>query len=87
MKQNLRALWSLVKENRMLYVSAVLSTVITVVIGFLTPLVFSETIDVILSDGASFMPEWLKAPVRAMGGRVFLRENPLQPKLTAQLTA
>lgn len=75
MKQNLRALWALVKENRMLYTGAVLSTVITVVIGFLTPLVFSETIDVILSDGASFMPEWLKEPVRAMGGRVFLREN------------
>ncbi len=75
MKQNLRALWALVKENRALYLGAVLCTALTVGIGFLTPLVFSETIDVILSDGASFMPEWLKAPVRALGGRAFLRAN------------
>ena len=75
MKQNLRALWALVKENRALYLGAVLCTALTVGIGFLTPLVFSETIDVILSDGASFMPEWLKAPVRALGGRAYLRAN------------
>lgn len=75
MKQNLRALWALVSKNRMLYITAVLCTVITVIIGFLTPLVFSETIDVLLSNGASFMPEWIKAPVRTMGGRDFLRAN------------
>ncbi len=75
MKQNLRALWALVRENRALYIGAVICTAVTVVIGFLTPLVFSETIDVILSNGASFMPEWLKAPVHAMGGRAFLRGN------------
>ena len=75
MKKNLRALWALVKENRALYAGAVLCTAVTVIIGFLTPLVFSETIDVILSDGPSFMPDWLKAPVIAMGGRTFLRQN------------
>lgn len=75
MKQNLRALWALVRENRALYVSAVFCTLITVVIGFLTPLVFSETIDVILADGQSFLPAWLRAPVSAMGGRVFLRTH------------
>lgn len=34
MKQNLRALWALVKENRALYLGAVLCTALTVGIGF-----------------------------------------------------
>ncbi|MEG2702183.1 MAG: ABC transporter ATP-binding protein, partial [Clostridia bacterium] len=47
----------------------------TVIIGFITPLVFSETIDVILSNGKSTMPQWVQAPVIALGGRGFLREH------------
>ena len=75
MKRQFRALIALVKQNRAMYITAMLCTIGTVVIGFLTPLVFSETIDVILSNEASAMPELLKAPVRALGGRVWLREN------------
>ena len=75
MKKNTRALWALVRENASLYLGAVVCTVITVIIGFLTPLVFSETIDVLLSNGQSALPAWLKAPFVAMGGRVFFRER------------
>ncbi len=75
MKKNLRALWALVKENLTLYVAAVLCTIITVVIGYITPLVFSETIDVLLSDGQSTLPVWIRAPFSALGGRVFFRNN------------
>ncbi|MEG0494133.1 MAG: ABC transporter ATP-binding protein [Clostridia bacterium] len=75
MKHTMRALWALVKENSTMYISAVFCTLMTVIIGFVTPLVFSETIDVVLSGGASFMPEWIKAPIRALGGRAFLRDS------------
>lgn len=75
MKKNFRALWSLVRENMSLYLGAVLCTIVTVIIGYLTPLVFSETIDVLLSDGQSTLPAWMRAPFTAMGGRVFLREH------------
>ena len=75
MKKNFRALWALVRENTALYAGAILCTLVTVVIGFLTPLVFSETIDVILANGRSALPEWIRAPFVAMGGRVFFREH------------
>ncbi|NLO84016.1 MAG: ABC transporter ATP-binding protein [Clostridiales bacterium] len=75
MKTNFRALWLLAKENYKLYLAALLCTVATVTIGFMTPLIFSETIDVVLSNGPSSMPAWAKAPVLALGGREFLRQN------------
>ncbi|HIU18764.1 MAG TPA: ABC transporter ATP-binding protein [Candidatus Limiplasma stercoravium] len=75
MQRHFKALFALVKENKAMYITAMLSTVVTVIIGFLTPLVFSETIDVVLSDAPSSMPEFLKAPVRSLGGREFLRQN------------
>ncbi len=75
MNHHFRALWALVKENRHLYIGAVFCTLITVVIGFLTPLVFSETIDVLLSGLPSSLPEWMKAPVRLIGGSAFLRAH------------
>lgn len=75
MKKNFRALFALVKENRALYFGALICTVVTVVIGFLIPLVFSETVDVVLAGLPSQMPEILKAPARALGGSAFLRAN------------
>ena len=75
MNHHLRALWTLVKENRKLYLGAVSCTLLTVVIGFLTPLVFSETIDVLLSGLPSSLPAWLRAPVHAIGGSAFLRAH------------
>lgn len=75
MKKKFKALFRLIKEHRKLYAGALICTVVTVLIGFVTPLVFSETIDVVLSDGPSAMPEFLKAPVRALGGRAFLRDS------------
>lgn len=75
MKAKLKALFKLIKEHRKLFVGALICTVVTVAISFVTPLIFSETIDVILSDNPSSMPEFLKAPVRALGGRTFLRDQ------------
>ncbi|MEA5016709.1 MAG: ABC transporter ATP-binding protein [Candidatus Limiplasma sp.] len=75
MKKGFRALLALVRENWALYVSAIFATFITVLVGFAIPLVLSETVDVVLSDLPSSMPQWVKAPFAALGGRVFLRQN------------
>ena len=75
MKASMKDLWRLIRERRPLFWGAVLCTIVTVAIGFITPLVFSETIDVVLSDGVSGLPEFLQAPLRAMGGREFFRKD------------
>ena len=38
MQRHFKALFALVKENKAMYITAMLSTVVTVIIGFLTPL-------------------------------------------------
>ncbi|MDD3336883.1 MAG: ABC transporter ATP-binding protein [Eubacteriales bacterium] len=75
MNTNRQAQWTLVKENRAMYFSAVLATLLTVVLNYLTPLVFSETIDVLLSDGQSNLPLWILSPLKQWGDRTFYREN------------
>ncbi|NLV59545.1 MAG: ABC transporter ATP-binding protein [Clostridiales bacterium] len=75
MKKGLQALLALVRENWALYISATLATFITVAVGFAIPLVLSETVDVVLGEAPSAMPEWLKDLVAARGGRAFIREN------------
>ena len=74
-KTRFRDLFKLAGQYKKLYIGAILCTVLTVVIGYITPLVFSETIDVVLADGQSYMPEFIKAPIRALGGRAFLRQQ------------
>ena len=70
-----RALLSLMKENALRYAGTLISTVAIVIIGFLTPLVLAETIDCILGNEPSGLPEFLLVPIRALGGREFFRAN------------
>lgn len=75
MKADFRALVALVSQNKSLYFKAILCTLVTVVIGFVIPLIFSETVDVVLSGNPSFLPGWIKAPITALGGRTYIREH------------
>ncbi len=74
-KATFRELFQLAGEYKGEFTRALICTVFTVLIGYITPLIFSETIDVVLSDGVSYMPEFIKAPIRALGGRAFLRQQ------------
>ena len=75
MKKNLRALLALVYENKKDYLIAAFCTLVTVMIGLMIPLIFSETVDVLLNASPSAMPGWLKAPITALGGRAFLQKH------------
>lgn len=74
-KKPLSAMLSLIGQNWRYFLGAMLSTAMIVIIGFLTPMLLAETIDCVLGDAASSLPEWLLEPIRAMGGRDFLRAN------------
>lgn len=67
--------WALIRENRAMYLGAFFCVVMTVFFSYATPLVFSETVDVLLTGGRSALPAWLLAPFRALGGRAFYRQN------------
>ena len=75
-KQNpFSAMVALIAENWRSYLGAMAATVLIVIIGFITPLVLAETIDSVLGTEPSAMPEFVLAPIRAWGGREFLRSN------------
>ncbi len=69
------AMLALIAENWRSYLGAMAATVLIVIIGFITPLVLAETIDSVLGTEPSAMPEFVLAPIRAWGGREFLRSN------------
>lgn len=75
MEHKPQAQWALVKENRVMYLSAVFCTLLTVIFSYLIPLVFSETIDVLLMNGQSSLPQWAVAPLRLLGGRAYYQHN------------
>ncbi len=74
-KKPLSAMIALLTENWPAYAGALIATAVIVVIGFITPLVLAETIDCVLGTEPSSLPEFVLAPLRAMGGREFLRTN------------
>ena len=69
------AMLALLCENWPAYLGALVATVLIVIIGFITPLVLAETIDSVLGTQPSSLPEFVLAPIRALGGREFLRQN------------
>ena len=69
------AMLALLCENWPAYLGALAATVLIVIIGFITPLVLAETIDSVLGTQPSSLPEFVLAPIRALGGREFLRQN------------
>ncbi len=74
-KKPLAAMLALLDANWPSYLGALIATVVIVVIGFITPLVLAETIDSVLGTEPSTLPELILKPIRALGGRDFLRAN------------
>ena len=69
------AMLALLGANWPAYLGSVIATVMIVVIGFITPLVLAETIDSVLGDAPSTLPAFILEPIRALGGRDFLRQH------------
>ena len=70
-KKPLSAMFALIRENLGSFVGAMFSTVMIVLIGFVTPLMLGEIIDSVLGTSPSQLPEWLLAPLRQLGGREY----------------
>ncbi|MCH5288065.1 MAG: ABC transporter ATP-binding protein [Christensenellaceae bacterium] len=67
-------LW-LMRQNLWSFMGSMVATVMIVIIGFLTPLLLAETIDSVLGTAPSTLPDFILAPIRALGGREFLIHN------------
>lgn len=65
------AMWALIRENMGSFIGAMVSTVLIVIIGFITPLMLAEIIDSVLGTAPSTLPSWILAPIEALGGREF----------------
>ena len=65
----------LIRQNIWCFLGAMVGTVMMVLISFATPVLLAETVDSVLGTVPSTLPDWLLQPVRALGGREFLREN------------
>ena len=74
-KKPAACMWELVRANIWPFLGAMVSTVMIVLIGFMTPVLLAETIDSVLGTAPSTLPAWLLQPIEALGGREFLRQN------------
>ena len=74
-KKPAACMWELVRANIWPFLGAMVSTVMIVLIGFMTPILLAETIDSVLGTVPSTLPAWLLQPIEALGGREFLRQN------------
>ena len=74
-KKPLQAMLALMRQNLSCYIGAMIATAMIVLIGFLTPILLAETIDSVLGTHPSTLPEFVLAPIRALGGRQFLVEH------------
>ena len=74
-KKPAACMWELVRANIWPFLGAMVSTIMIVLIGFMTPILLAETIDSVLGTAPSTLPAWLLQPVEALGGREFLRQN------------
>lgn len=70
-----RLLWGLVKENSRYFFWALVCTVFTVVIEFLSPIVLAETLDYYLQGKPSRMPGFVNGWINALGGPEFMARN------------
>ena len=74
-KRPAACMWELVRANIWPFLGAMVSTIMIVLIGFMTPILLAETIDSVLGTAPSTLPAWLLQPIEALGGREFLRQN------------
>ena len=74
-KKPAACMWELVRANIWPFLGAMVSTIMILLIGFMTPILLAETIDSVLGTAPSTLPAWLLQPIEALGGREFLRQN------------
>ena len=74
-KKPVACMLELIRQNIWCFLGAMLGTVMMVLISFATPVLLAETVDSVLGTVPSTLPDWLLQPIRALGGRAFLREN------------
>ena len=65
-------LGKLISDNKWYFVAALVCTVFTVAIEFITPIILAETMDHYLLGEASRMPGFVNAWIDALGGREFM---------------
>ena len=70
-----RALAGLIGHNGLTYLGATVSTVMMILVNYSTTLLLAETVDSVLGTRPSSLPDWLLAPLRAVGGRDFLAQH------------
>lgn len=71
----LSAMLHLLGSNWTHFLWSLISTIMIVIIGFLTPLMLAEIIDWLLGDQPSTLPAFLQSAIASIGGRDFLRAN------------
>ena len=74
-RRNSRLMGKLLWDNRRWFVLALICTVFTVVIEFITPVLLAETLDHYLQDKPSRMPGFINAWVDSLGGPAYMAQN------------
>ena len=70
-KKPAACMWELVRANIWPFLGAMVSTIMIVLIGFMTPILLAETIDSVLGTAPSTLPAWLLQPIEALINGVF----------------
>ena len=73
--RKLRLMGKLLKDNKWYFIFALVCTVFTVIIEFITPVLLAETLDYYLQGKPSRMPGFVNAWVDALGGREYMAGN------------
>ena len=74
MKQ-LRLLLTYMKGNKLLYIGAIIATIISTIITFAGPYVLKLSIDSVIGDKPMNMPPWFMALLNSVGGKNILVQN------------
>ena len=73
--RKLRLTGTLMRDNKWYFLAALICTVFTVIIEFITPILLAETLDYYLQGKPSRMPGFMNAWVNGLGGREFMARN------------
>ncbi|HML49713.1 MAG TPA: ABC transporter ATP-binding protein, partial [Clostridia bacterium] len=73
--RRIRLMAELLRENRRPIWTSMFSTILTVFIGFATPMLLAETIDAVIGEKPLHAPAFMVAWFERIGGRAFVVEN------------
>lgn len=71
-KHSFRPMWRLIKRRRLHFGGALIATILTALIGFITPAILAELIDHYLGSEPTRMPSFVNGWVARLGGRDFM---------------